>query len=447
MCGIVGLWRVNAFGETLYTSMRMLQHRGEEATGIVLWDGENFFQKRKLGLAKNVFEGLRENELDKFISGIGHLRYSTAGASNSLANAQPLYASCRQEEVFVAHNGNIPKFQEMKKSLEEEGDIFHSTSDTELILKLIGKSSEDKIELAIVDALSKIKGAFSLLFLTKDKLIAARDPWGFRPLSLASLDNGYIVASETCALDPLKAKFIRDIEPGEILTIEESGFRSLRLPKTTPRLPCIFELIYFARPDSKVFGVNAWEFRERLGKELAKTYGRCDGEVFTPIPDSGNFFASGFAKFLKIIQEEVFIRNHYTGRSYINPDDAMRGKIIKIKLNPIKGKVLGKSVVALDDSIVRGNTIRKIVRMLRSAGAALVKILIGSPPIQGPCYYGMDHKSYGELIAHGRTLQEIEKFSEADALKYLPLEKLQEIGREFLPHGFCDACFSKNYRV
>jgi amidophosphoribosyltransferase len=380
---------------------------------------------------------------------IGHNRYSTQGQSH-LKNAQPFVVEYSQGPIAIAHNGNLVNGTLLRNELEQAGSIFQSTSDTEVIIHLIATSKEPTLMGRIVEALSRCRGAYSLQFLTLDKLIAARDPYGFRPLVLGRFPEGknrgaYVFASETCALDLIEAEYVRDVEPGEIVTIGPDGLESLKPFPPMPHAKCIFEYIYFARPDSKLFGHNVYQVRKSLGRQLARESG-IDADLVTPVPDSGVPAAMGFAEESKIPLEFGLIRNHYVGRTFIEPQQTIRNFGVKIKLNAQRDVLQGKRVIVVDDSIVRGTTSRKIIRMLRDAGAREVHLRISSPATTGPCYYGIDTPTRGELIASANSVEEIRRFVEADTLAYLTNDGMYAYF-DGDKKGFCDACFTGNYPV
>ncbi|MGZ8483276.1 MAG: amidophosphoribosyltransferase, partial [Candidatus Binatia bacterium] len=379
----------------------------------------------------------------------GHNRYSTQGQSH-LKNAQPFVVEYSQGPIAIAHNGNLVNGTLLRNELEQAGSIFQSTSDTEVIIHLIATSKEPTLMGRIVEALSRCRGAYSLQFLTLDKLIAARDPYGFRPLVLGRFPEGknrgaYVFASETCALDLIEAEYVRDVEPGEIVTISPDGLESLKPFPPVPHAKCIFEYIYFARPDSKLFGHNVYQVRKSLGRQLARESG-IDADLVTPVPDSGVPAAMGFAEESKIPLEFGLIRNHYVGRTFIEPQQTIRNFGVKIKLNAQRDVLQGKRVIVVDDSIVRGTTSRKIIRMLRDAGAREVHLRISSPATTGPCYYGIDTPTRGELIASANSVEEIRRFVEADTLAYLSNDGMYTYF-DGDKKGFCDACFTGNYPV
>ena len=431
----------------VYLGLYALQHRGQESSGIVSSDGKVLVSHRQMGLVADIFK----EEVIKRLEGasaIGHNRYSTTGQSH-IKNVQPFVVEYVQGPIAISHNGNLVNAGVLRDELEASGSIFQSTSDTEVIIHLIATSRETTLMGRIVEALSRARGAYSLLFLTLDRMIAARDPMGFRPLVLGEFKSGrtrgFVVASETCALDLIEAQYLREVEPGEIITFGPKGMESLKPFPPAPHAKCIFEYIYFARPDSNLYGRNVYLVRKELGRQLARENG-VEADLVTPVPDSGVPAAIGYAEVSGLPLEFGLIRNHYVGRTFIEPQESIRHFGVKIKLNAQREVLEGKRVVVVDDSIVRGTTSRKIVRMLRDAGAKKVHMRISSPPTIGPCYYGIDTPTRSELIASASSVEEIRKFIDADSLGYLSHEGMYGFldGRT---QGFCDACFSGNYPV
>jgi len=376
---------------------------------------------------------------------IGHVRYSTAGDTVA-ANAQPIVIECHRGSIALGHNGNLVNAAILRQELEAAGSIFSSTSDTEVILHLYARSHRERLEDAIAASLSKVMGAFSLLFLTRDALVAARDPWGFRPLVLGRLHGVPIVCSETCALDLIDAEYVREVEPGELIVIDRSGLRSFHPFPPEPPSQCIFEHVYFARPDSQVFGGNVLESRLRLGRQLARE-APAEADIVVPVPDSGMGAGLGYAQESGLSFEWGLIRNHYVGRTFIEPKQSIRSFGVKIKLNPVRSILEGKRVVLIDDSIVRGTTSRKIVGMVRNAGAREVHVRISSPPTTGPCYYGIDTPLKSELIAASQSTEEIRQYIAADSLAYLSQQGLLEAVGDASGRRHCTACFSGRYPV
>jgi len=447
-CAVMGIYGHPEAANMVYLGLYALQHRGQESCGIVTSDSKGLIAHRQMGLVADAF---KEDVIKRLEgqNGIGHNRYSTQGQSH-LKNAQPFVVEYSQGPIAISHNGNLVNGTLLRNELEQSGSIFQSTTDTEVIIHLIATSKEPALMGRIVEALSRCRGAYSLLFLTLDKLIAARDPYGFRPLVLGRFPEGknrgaYVFASETCALDLIEAEFVRDVEPGEIVTISPDGVESLKPFPPVPQAKCIFEYIYFARPDSKLFGHNVYQVRKSLGRQLARESG-VEADMVTPVPDSGVPAAMGFAEEAKIPLEFGLIRNHYVGRTFIEPQQTIRNFGVKIKLNAQRDVLQGKRVIVVDDSIVRGTTSRKIIRMLRDAGAREVHLRISSPATTGPCYYGIDTPTRGELIASANSIEEIRRFVEADTLAYLSNEGMYTYFNGDKT-GFCDACFTGEYPV
>jgi amidophosphoribosyltransferase len=428
----------------------MLQHRGQEGAGAVLSDRvrsiKDFYERRiakEQDSVKHFFGKFNFTE-DEFFMGIAHTRYSTAGSTDKIENVQPLLNTTRFGTIAIAHNGTLPYAPRLREKMEADGESFFSDSDSEVILKLIAHSQKENLVDAIVESLEKISGAFSLLLMTKDQMIVARDPYGFRPLSLATFNDGYMVASESCAFDPLEksygVRFLRDVEPGEIVVMGNGKLESIVLPNKVRRAQCIFELIYFGRPDSKIFGIDAHLFRMQLGYRHALEHPiKVDGVV--AIPDSSNYFGDGHASSLGIPHLRALVRNHYTGRTFIDPIQSNRSKSIRLKLNPIPSMINGLDISIDDDSIVRGNTSRKIIRMIRGCNPKSITFSASCPPIISHCPYGIDIKEKGELIAAEKTIEEIRSFIEADDLRYLPIETLKTLGG----HDYCYGCFDGRY--
>ena len=444
MCGVFGVHGHAEAAHITYLGLYALQHRGQESAGIVSSNGREQLVFRGMGLVADVFS---EPILAKLPGrhAIGHVRYSTAGGS-SLRNTQPFCATTDGGPVAIAHNGNLVNAVAIRRELEGRGAIFSSTSDSEVIVHLLARSREGTLEERLIDALSRVKGAFSLLMLTDDALIAARDPWGFRPLVLGRLDGAYVVASETCALDLIGATYERDLEPGEVVVIRRGRIRTLKPFAKSPRQTfCIFEHIYFARPDSNLQQQNVYAFRKELGRILAREH-PVEADMVVPVLDSGTAAALGYAEESGIPYETALIRNHYVRRTFIEPSQSIRHFGVKVKHNAVRGILEGKRVVLVEDSIVRGTTLLKLVTMVRQAGARTVHVRVSSPPTIGPCHYGIDTPSREELIAHKLSVEEIRKEIGADSLGYLSLEGLRRTGT-LLKQGFCDACFSDEYPV
>jgi len=442
-CGLFGVWNHPEAGNVTYLGLYALQHRGQESAGIAASDGASIHTEKAMGWVADVFGRERLRRLPGHRA-MGHVRYSTAGSSN-LKNAQPIMATTARGPIAIAHNGNLTNADALRREMERDGAIFQSSSDTEVILHLLARAPAGSLEEQITHALAQVKGAYSLLILTLDALYAIRDPYGFRPLTLGRLRDAHIVASETCALDLMEASFERDVEPGEVVVISDAGLRSLRPFPPAERLHCVFEYVYFARPDSLLWGRNVHTVRKAMGRQLAREY-PVAADVVIPVPDSGTSAALGYSEESGTPYELGLIRNHYVGRTFIEPKQGIRHFGVKIKLNPVREMLEGRRVVVVDDSIVRGTTSRKIVKMLRSAGAREVHMRLSSPPIQWPCYYGIDTPTRKELIASSHTVDEICRYLAADSIGYLSLDgMLKATGGD--PAHFCNACFTGNYRV
>jgi amidophosphoribosyltransferase len=442
-CGIFGVYGHPEAAKLTYFGLYALQHRGEESAGIVISDGVKVREHKGMGLVPDVFSEGTLNQLQGRTA-IGHVRYSTTGSS-MLKNAQPFLVSHGGLAIAIAHNGNLTNAQELRLELENKGAIFQSTMDSEIVIHLIARALNQGLEPALLQALQQIQGAYSMLFLTQQQLIAARDPYGFRPLCLGRLNGSFVVASETCALDLVEAQYIRDIEPGEIVFIDAQGLRSIKLDQRERTAFCIFEYIYFARPDSMIFGHNVYQIRKRLGQALAREY-QPQGDLVMPFPDSGNYAAIGFAEASGIPFEMGVIRNHYIGRTFIQPSQGMRDFGVRVKLNPVKSVLKGRRVVIVEDSIIRGTTSRTRIKAIRAAGATEVHMVVSCPPHRFPCFYGIDFSTRGELIACQHSVPEIQKFLELDSLGYLSLDgMIAATGLE--RNSFCLACFDGQYPI
>lgn len=442
-CGVFGIFGHPEAARMAYLGLYALQHRGQEAAGIVTSGPRGFRSRKREGYVAEVFDAASIEELDG-PNAIGHTRYSTSGESNS-ANMQPIYVECKFGEIAVCHNGNLVNAHLLRHGLVERGSIFRTTSDTEVLLHLYAKSLQrDRVD-AILDAVRTVEGAFSLLFLTDDALYGVRDPRGFRPLVLGKVDSSYVLCSETCALDLIDAEFVRDIEPGEMVRIDKDGVRSVRPFASVPAAHCIFEHVYFARPDSYVFGRDVHRTRLAMGRQLARE-APADGDVVVPVPDSGVVGAIGYSQESGLPMEFGLIRNHYVGRTFIEPRQSIRNFGVKVKLNPVRSVIEGRRVVLIDDSIVRGTTSRKIVAMVRQAGAKEIHFRVSSPPTTGPCHYGIDTPSRDELIASTHTVEEIAEYIGADSLGYLSHDGLLSSVEEDRDR-YCTACFSGNYPI
>ena len=442
-CGVFGIYGHSEAANLTYLGLYALQHRGQEACGIATSDGGPLQVHKAVGHVADSFDETTINRLAG-MSAIGHVRYSTAGESG-IKNAQPIVIDCAHGEIAIAHNGNLVNAQELREMLVREGSIFQTTSDTEVLLHLYARSKAANPVDALVESVTQAQGAFSLVLLTRDHLIAVRDPHGFRPLTLGRLGDSYIVCSETCALDLIDAEWVRDIEPGEVLIVGPEGERSIRPFPPAKQAHCIFEHVYFARPDSMVFGQSVNEVRTELGRRLAREQG-VPADVVVPVPDSGVCAATGYAEAAGLPMHMGLIRNHYVGRTFIEPHQSIRHFGVRVKLNPVRSILKGRRVVLVDDSIVRGTTSRKIVKMVRNAGASEVHLRISCPPTISPCFYGVDTPKRAELIAATHSLEEIRKFIGADSLGYLSMDGLlSSVGRERT--SYCTSCYTADYPV
>lgn len=446
-CGVFGIFGHSDSSALTTLGLHSLQHRGQEAAGIVSYDGSQFFAERHRGLIGDTFTKSDVLERLKGNRAIGHTRYSTTGG-DEMRNVQPFFAEFAGGGFAVAHNGNLTNAVTIRKELQREGAIFHSTSDTEVILHMIAMGKSTAFNDRLIDAIRRLEGAYSLVGITNKKMIGCRDPLGVRPLVLGDLDGAYILASETCALDIIGARFVRDIEPGELVVIDDNGIVSHKPFEKTGNRFCIFEYVYFARPDSMLGGHNVYNVRKQIGVELAKET-EVDADVVVPVPDSGVPAAIGFAQGAKMPFELGIIRNHYVGRTFIQPTDSIRHMGVKLKHNANRASIEGKRVVLVDDSIVRGTTSKKIVQMVREAGASEVHMRIASPPTQSPCFYGVDTPERQKLLASRMNVEEMAEFIRVDSLGFISLDGLYRATGEAernneLPQ-FCDACFSKDY--
>ncbi|MBN1653738.1 MAG: amidophosphoribosyltransferase [Deltaproteobacteria bacterium] len=440
-CGIFGVYGSEEAANFAYLGLHSLQHRGQESAGIATANHGRLLLHLELGLVRDSFT---EETLRRLPgrSAIGHVRYSTAGETR-LREAQPIAVDYALGSIAVAHNGNLTNYLETKQRLESAGSIFHSTSDSEVLVHLIAHSKEQTAVNRVVEALQQVRGAFSLLFLTPNELIAVRDPHGFRPLCIGRSRNAYLFSSEPPAFDLLAAEFLREVEPGELVVVDKSGLRSFFPFAPVKRKMCIFEYIYFARPDSTLDGVSVYEARKRFGRALAQEQ-PAQADLVIPIPDSGVPAALGYAEQMNLPFEFGLIRSHYIGRTFIEPESSIRHFGVRLKLSPVRSVLNGKRLVVVDDSIIRGTTSQKIVKMLRDAGAREVHLRISSPPSRWPCYYGIDTPSTSELIASSLAIAEINKFITSDSLGYLSIEGLH---RSIGGNGYCDACFTGEYPV
>jgi len=443
-CGIFGIYGHPEAANLTYLGLYALQHRGQEGAGIVSSDGKTLRIKKALGLVADIFTEERIHKL-KGDMAIGHNRYSTTGASRLPENVQPLLINYGLGSLAVAHNGNLTNYGVVKDELEAYGSIFHTSIDSELIVHLIALAKGGNLMDRAVEALSRIEGAYSLLIMNENEMIGVRDPHGFRPLCLGMLDGAYVLSSETCALDLIEAEYIRDIEPGEMVVINRDGIKSYMPFPDARQACCIFEYIYFARPDSCIFGENVNYVRKMMGRRLAIEH-PVEADLVVPVPDSGMPAAIGYSEQSGIPFDIGLIRNHYIGRTFIEPQQSIRHFGVKIKLNPVRRLLEGKRVVLVDDSIVRGTTSRKLVKMLRKAGAKEVHMRICSPPTTYPCFYGIDTPTRHELIAATHTVEEIKRYLTADSLGYLSLEGVLGVIPGSL-NKFCSACFDGDYPV
>jgi len=443
-CGVCGIFGHESSAKLTYFGLYALQHRGQESAGIATSNGTRVSVHKDMGLVPEVFSESILQGLSGHMS-IGHVRYSTTGASN-ITNTQPFTINHKGMSWSVAHNGNLVNGIELRRQLEEKGSIFQTTMDSEIVLHLMARNAHLGMEQALIDSFASIKGAYSILLMTQDTMVAIRDPHGFRPLCIGRLNNGsWIVASETCALDLVEAEYVRDVEPGEIVVINKDGMRSIfPWPKKESSF-CIFEQVYFARPDSDIFGLNVYQARKRMGEILARE-ANVDGDFVMPFPDSGNYAAIGYSQASGLPLEMGVIRNHYVGRTFIQPTQSMRDFNVRVKLNPVRSFLKDKRVIIVEDSIIRGTTGKSRVRSLRNAGAKEVHMLVSCPPTRHACYYGIDFPSSGELIAANNKVDEIADHLGLDSLHYLSLEGLVE-ATGLTKKDFCLACFNGQYPI
>jgi amidophosphoribosyltransferase len=452
-CGVVAIYGHPHAAREAYLSLYALQHRGQESAGIATADGQHLANIKGMGLVSEIFTDDVLAKLPGHLA-IGHTRYSTTGDS-ALLNAQPIRVDSTKGLIAIAHNGNLVNLGNLRASLERDGAYFQTTSDSEIIVQLIAHSHSGTLVDCIADSLSQVEGAFSIVMMTRDRIFAARDPRGFRPLSMGRMKNAegpdsIVFASESCAFDLLRAEFIRDVLPGELVMVSEDGVTSRQYATGVPQSSCIFEHVYFARPDSRIFGRWVQESRDQMGRQLARESG-VPADVVVPVPDSGVTAALGYAEEAGLPFRMGLIRNHYVGRTFIEPEQRVRDFGVRLKLNPVHNLLAGKRVILIDDSIIRGTTSRKIVRMVRGAGATEVHLRISCPPTVSPCYYGVDTPSKKELIAANHSVEEIRKFIEADSLAYLSLEGLLSSVQQDDPSdahkktGYCTACYTGNY--
>ncbi|MBM7553406.1 amidophosphoribosyltransferase [Thalassobacillus pellis] len=444
-CGIFGVWGHEEAAQITYYGLHALQHRGQEGAGIVVSDGEELKLAKGLGLVNDVFRQDQLADMEGHAA-IGHVRYATQGGGG-YENVQPLLFRSQKSSMAVTHNGNLVNAQALKYQLEAQGSILQTTSDTEVLAHLIKRSGHLDMEQALTQALSMIKGAYAFTIMTERQLFVALDPRGLRPISIGRLGDAYVVASETCAFDVIGATYERDVQPGELLIIDDNGIQSHRFSAQIQRTLCSMEHVYFSRPDSDLDGINVHSSRKRMGKALANE-APVEADVVTGVPDSSISAAIGYAEEAGIPYELGMIKNRYVGRTFIQPSQELREQGVKMKLSPVRGIVNGKRVVMVDDSIVRGTTSRRIVKMLKEAGATEVHVRIASPPIKNPCYYGIDTSTEGELIAANHGLEEMKEIIGADSLAFLSVEGLEDAiyqGNQSMEHGPCAACFTGNY--
>ncbi|MDZ4866725.1 MAG: amidophosphoribosyltransferase [Alphaproteobacteria bacterium] len=446
-CGIFGIWGKPDAAAFVALGLHALQHRGQEASGIVTCDDSKFYMERREGLVGDQFSVGGPIDKLRGPTGIGHVRYSTTGGSLN-RNIQPFFADVANGGIAIAHNGNLTNAYALRQRLVRNGSIFYSTSDTECIVHLVATSRAGQIVDRLVDALKQVEGAYSLVALTRKKLIGVRDPLGVRPLVIGKVDGAYVFASETCALDIIDAEFVREVEPGEIVVISDEGLQSYKpFPPQRPRF-CIFEYVYFARPDSMIEGQGVYEVRKNIGAELARE-APVEADMVVPVPDSGVPGAIGFAEASNIPFELGIIRNHYVGRTFIEPSDHIRHLGVRLKHNANRARLKGKRVVLIDDSIVRGTTSKKIIKMVRDAGAAEVHMRIASPPTTDSCFYGVDTPEKKNLLAANYTVAEMCRFIEADSLHFISINglyrALRHARRDAKATRYCDACFTGDY--
>jgi len=443
MCGIFGIYGHKDAARLTYLGLYALQHRGEESAGIVSYDGRKVRMHKALGLVGDVFKEKIIGSLRGNLA-IGHVRYSTTGSSH-VKNIQPFLVKHKNIHLAVAHNGNLTNTFKLHEALEEKGSIFQTSMDSEIIVHLLAKAEEPDYKSRMINVLKQLEGAYSFVLLLNDTLVGARDPFGWRPLCIGKLDGAYVLASETCALDLIQAQYVRDVEPGEVVFINKNGLESIKAFSSDKHAFCIFEYIYFARPDSNIFGNNVYLARKQLGRQLARECPAAS-DIVMPIPDSGSYAAVGFADESHLPFEVGMIRNHYIGRTFIQPSQFIRDFRVKVKLNPIRDALKGKRVTIIEDSIVRGTTSRARVKTLREAGAKEIHMRVSCPPLRFPCFYGIDFPTKKELIASSHTIDWIKDFIGVDSLEYLSQEGM--LASMPLPKSeFCTACFDGNYPI
>ena len=446
-CGIFGVFNHPSAAELTYLGLYALQHRGQESSGIAVGDGTTIKMHKEMGLVRYVFR--KEETLQKLAGAhaIGHNRYSTTGSS-TIVNSQPILIDFKAGKVAGAHNGNLTNAARLRKQMEDDGSIFSSTTDTEVIMHLLARSRRNNLAQMILDSLSQVQGAYSMLFLSPAEMYGARDPRGVRPLVLGKLGDTWFLSSETCAIDLVGAEVVREIEPGEMVKIDGKGISSFRIPlfeQVKNRAQCIFEYIYFSRPDSFAYGNNVDKIRRRFGRQLAEEHPCPGADVVIGIPDSATTAALGFSEASGIRYDIGLIRNHYVGRTFIHPVQSGRDMRVRIKFNPVKGVIKGKKIVLVDDSIVRGTTMKKLVNLIKTAEPAEIHLRISSPPITCPCFYGIDMPTKEELIASSKPVEEIRRFLDVDSLGYLSIEGLLSALKPEERPNFCTACFNGSY--
>src|SRR6266404_4094508 len=443
-CGVFGIYGHSSAAELTYYGLYALQHRGQESAGIVACDGHQFRKHVGMGLVSQIFSGNILHDLVGQMA-VGHTRYSTMGSSQ-LSNAQPMTVNSAKGQIAIAHNGNLTNAAELRDALESKGLPFQTTVDSEIILMLLAQPTVGGKENNLVQTVRRIEGAYSLVIMTEQELIGVRDPYGFRPLSIGRVDNGWVLASETCAFDLIHAQFVRDVEPGEIVIINENGLRSIQaFPEQARRAFCIFEYVYFARPDSTIGGRNVYEVRKEMGRQLAREH-PIDADIVVPVPDSGNCAALGYSEESGIPFEMAFVRNHYVGRSFLQPTQLIRDFDVRVKLNLIDELVKDKRVIIVDDSIVRGTTCKARVTNLKEAGAKEVHVLVSCPPHRNPCVYGIDFPDRNKLMAANYSLDEIRQYLSADSLAYLSQDGMVQ-ATGLAANSFCMACYDGRYPV
>jgi amidophosphoribosyltransferase len=443
-CGVFGIFNHPKAAELTYFGLYALQHRGQESAGIVTCDGESFRTHLGMGLVSQVFKGDVLERLTGRMA-VGHTRYSTTGSSE-LRNAQPLTMDCKRGQIAIAHNGNLTNAAQLRDELETRGSIFQTTVDSEIILHLLAQPPQNGDGTTLVSTVRRIEGAFSLVIMTENEMIGVRDPHGFRPLSIGKVGDAWVLASETCAFDLIQAQFVRDVEPGEVVIINDKGLTSVKaFPKEQRKAFCIFEYVYFARPDSRIADRSVYKVRVDMGRQLAREY-PIEADIVVPVPDSGNCAALGYSLESGIPFEMAFVRNHYVGRSFLQPSQLIRDFNVRVKLNLVEELVRGKRVIIIDDSIVRGTTSKTRVNSLKEAGATEVHVLVSCPPHMHPCVYGIDFPDRTKLMAANHSLDEIRQYLNADSLGYLSQEGLvQATGKP--KDSFCMACYDGNYPV